>query len=265
MQRIDTSTAVADLFGAGKKGFRDGDPMAGVAPTDLNGAWFNALQEELANIVEADGTALNPADRTQVLTAIRKRGGVASTITVYAAPGTYTYVVPAGVYRLKVRVWSGGGGGAGSTASANGGGGGGGGGYAEKVIVVTPGDQITIVVGAGGTGGAPGANNGAPGGTSSVGAFVSVTGGTAGSATLGTSAPGGDPTGADFGVIGGWGFPASASTAGNGGSAPGGGAAVPGGGTGLAGLSPGGGGTGGGANATAAGFAGAPGTVIIEV
>ena len=71
MRRIDTPTAAADLFGPGKPGFRDGDPALAILATRLNAAFFNALQEELASVVENAGLALNPADNTQLLQAIQ--------------------------------------------------------------------------------------------------------------------------------------------------------------------------------------------------
>lgn len=71
MERINTSTAAPDLFGPGKDGFTDGDP--GLAPeTALDAAWFNAVQEELANAVEASGQELDLADNTQLHKAIQQ-------------------------------------------------------------------------------------------------------------------------------------------------------------------------------------------------
>jgi hypothetical protein len=70
MERINTTTAVPDLFGAGKKGFRDGDKSLGVQATNFSAAWANIIQEEIANVVEAAGITLSGADRTQLLQAI---------------------------------------------------------------------------------------------------------------------------------------------------------------------------------------------------
>lgn len=75
MKRIDTTTRALDLFGAGKDGFKDGNLAGGILPTDLNASWFNLVQEELASIVEATGTALDGAVRNQVLQAIRRIAG----------------------------------------------------------------------------------------------------------------------------------------------------------------------------------------------
>jgi hypothetical protein len=71
MKRISTSTKAVDLFGAGKHGWRNGDLSTGVQPTDAEADWFNHLQEEVANVIEANGIALNGADRTQLYQAIQ--------------------------------------------------------------------------------------------------------------------------------------------------------------------------------------------------
>ena len=70
MQRIDTATAVPDLHGLGKKGFRNGNKALGIQATQLDADFFNALQEEIANVVEGAGIALNPVVNTQLLAAL---------------------------------------------------------------------------------------------------------------------------------------------------------------------------------------------------
>ncbi|WP_368565477.1 hypothetical protein [Pseudoxanthomonas sp. UTMC 1351] len=70
MQRINTPTAAQNLFGPGKHGFTDGDVYAAVPTTRLIAAWFNALQEEVARVIEAAGLVLDPSDHTQLLQAI---------------------------------------------------------------------------------------------------------------------------------------------------------------------------------------------------
>lgn len=70
MHRIDTSNAVANLFGPGKSGFGPGDPATNTPATFVDKDFFNALQEELAAIPEAAGIALSKATRNQVLTAL---------------------------------------------------------------------------------------------------------------------------------------------------------------------------------------------------
>ena len=61
------SSATAD----GK--YTDGSVAGGIAATRLRAAAFNAIQEELANIVESAGMSLSPDDMTQVLTALKKQ------------------------------------------------------------------------------------------------------------------------------------------------------------------------------------------------
>ena len=70
MQRINTSSAAANLFGAGKSGFQDGNPATATAATFFNAAWCNSVQEEIASVIESVGTTLNSASYTQLLTAI---------------------------------------------------------------------------------------------------------------------------------------------------------------------------------------------------
>lgn len=72
MQRISTSSAVADLFGSGKAGFRNGDLPRGVLPTTFNAEWCNHVQEEICNVIEGAGVALNPDKRDQLLAALKK-------------------------------------------------------------------------------------------------------------------------------------------------------------------------------------------------
>lgn len=72
MFRIDTPNKAVDLFGTGKHGFRDGDKVNGINATELSAAQQNALQEELAAIIEAAGGTLNKANNAQVLEAIKR-------------------------------------------------------------------------------------------------------------------------------------------------------------------------------------------------
>ena len=94
----------------------------------------------------------------------------------YFSPGTYTFVVPIGITRIKIRVWGAGGGGGSAIVVSSAGSGAGPGGYEEGWYSVTPGQSITVIVGSGGIG-STGAFNGTAGGDSSVGSFLSATGG----------------------------------------------------------------------------------------
>lgn len=114
-------------------------------------------------------------------------GGI--TQVVFGTAGTTVWAVPAGVTQITVEVWGGGGGGGGSpdAGGAAFGHGGGGGGYGRQIVTVTPGTNLSITVGAGGTGQKTNSNPGANGGTSTVSgmvappASVSATGGRGGS------------------------------------------------------------------------------------
>lgn len=72
MHRIDTPTAQTDKFGESKNGFTRGNPQTGVPATALDDDYFDAVQEELAGIVEAAGIVLDKSNRAQVLAAIKK-------------------------------------------------------------------------------------------------------------------------------------------------------------------------------------------------
>lgn len=75
MQRIDHSTASADLFGAGKDGYTEGDIGLGIPPTVVTADWLNSIQEEIANAVEGAGITLALGTRTQLLSAILALSG----------------------------------------------------------------------------------------------------------------------------------------------------------------------------------------------
>jgi hypothetical protein len=99
MKRISTATRVPNKFGAGKDGYTDGDVIGGVPATDLEGALFDNLQEELANIVEATGVALDGTKLSQVVTALRSNGllygvdsGAANACVLTYAPVVATLV-----------------------------------------------------------------------------------------------------------------------------------------------------------------------------
>lgn len=122
---------------------------------------------------------------------------------VYNTAGSYTFVVPAGVYVLDYAV-IGGGGRSGYTTPPTGthnhseGGGGGGGAYGR--MAVTPNQSIAVVVGAAGGRAGP---IGQAGGTSAFGA-ISATGG--GATAQGASGAGGAGIGGDINFAGGDGY-----------------------------------------------------------
>lgn len=141
--------------------------------TDAHG--MTAVGEQLL-------TAVTAADALAVVGGIAAANGYAlQQVTRYTASGTY--VKPAWLRAVRIRVVGGGGnGGDATTTTAATGGGGGGAGYAEKLIsadALAASEVVTV---------------GAPGGTSSFGAHASATGGSPGTtATTTTVAPGGAP------------------------------------------------------------------------
>lgn len=73
MQRVlNNRNPAPDLFGQGKNGFRAGDPQNGIAATTPGAEFFNAIQEELAGIVENAGLVLSENNYDQVYKAILK-------------------------------------------------------------------------------------------------------------------------------------------------------------------------------------------------
>lgn len=68
MQRINTSSSVPTLFGAGKPGFQDGNPATATPATYFDASWCNAVQEELAEAIEAFGVTLEPGIFNQLAT-----------------------------------------------------------------------------------------------------------------------------------------------------------------------------------------------------
>lgn len=75
MDRISDPTAALNLFGAGKHGFTDGDPLGGIDPTFLNAVWFNGAQEAPIRVIEGAGIVPAAADHLQLLQAIRRLCG----------------------------------------------------------------------------------------------------------------------------------------------------------------------------------------------
>jgi hypothetical protein len=103
---------------------------------------------------------------------------------------TTSWTVPANVYYVLVKAWSGGSGGEGSNGGPSGGAGGnggGGGGFVDTACPVTPGNSYTVTVGLGGSGSSSFASSGA-GGNSGFGSCFTLLGATVPS--NGTSLPG---------------------------------------------------------------------------
>lgn len=218
------------------------------------------------NILTSDGTTWTSAAPSG--------GGGGGAIGGQVFTGNGTFTIPTGVTSLKITVVGGGGGGQGSQSAAAGGAAGAGGGAAIKYLTgLTPGNTLSVTVGAGGTAGAATNGAGGTGGTSSVASgtqsitTVSATGGTGGSATS-PRPNGGIGSNGDLNIRGG-GTLSTINGLANGGSSIFGGGA-PGRyteGVGTAGGAYGGGGSGGNyatCGPTRVGGAGAAGVVIFE-
>jgi hypothetical protein len=183
-----------------------------------------------------------------------------------------SFAVPQGVTQVEVELW---GGGAGSFASVSGSpsGGGSGGGYARKrVDGLTPGQVVSVTVGAGGAGGTVSGGSAVPGGSSGFGNFASATGGALNYLATTTSpqngaTPPGTGVGGDVNLSGSAGQAGAANQGGMSGAAPMGGSQNSG-TTGVAGIFPGGGASGAGTGSNGLtpynGAPGAGGLVVVR-
>ncbi len=66
MKRIDSVNARPDENGLGKAGFNDNADLPGQDATYVTPGWFNTVQEELCNLLELRGIALDPASKRQL-------------------------------------------------------------------------------------------------------------------------------------------------------------------------------------------------------
>lgn len=257
---------ITDASNGNARTFTDGNDLAGIAGTIVAAAWMMGVQEELVQWVENTGQVPAVADFTQIRRAAQITGQRVASFGANA-----NWVVPAGVYLVKVTVVGGGGGGCGSGSATRGnpfssGGGGGAGGAAIGFYPVVPGQVIPITVGAGG-------GQSQPGGTSSFGILATAyAGGGSNFTSDGNSAPGGAgglAVGGNLAILpGGYGSDGQSSaftTAGNGAASlfGGSGRASANGVPGLPGQAPGAGG-GGSYNGSGGGGSGAKGIVTVE-
>lgn len=70
MDRVNGSYVAPDLYGAGKDGFKDGNKALGIPATIVNAEFLNAIQEEIANVIEGQGIVLDGGVYTQLRQAI---------------------------------------------------------------------------------------------------------------------------------------------------------------------------------------------------
>jgi hypothetical protein len=178
MHRIDTSTAQVDKFGAGKNGFTGGNPQTGELPTALDADFFDAVQEEIARVIEAAGLTLNKSNKSQLLVAMKTLVGPGRLLNIQTFIVSGTYIPTLGTRMAVVEVQgAGGGGGYARATAANNcavGSGGGAGGYTKALLTTVPASQ-SFVVGKGG-------DQGVAGGNSSFGSLVATGGGGGGNA-----------------------------------------------------------------------------------
>lgn len=238
----------------------------------------NWLYTRIEEVLLAAGVTPAEATSNQLLTALR--GLFAPGMWIGLAGAPQSFIVPAGVTRVKARLWGGGGGGGGASGAGGAGTGGAGGGYCEGVFSVTPGASIFVTVGSGGLGGPPSNGLGAQfGGTTSLGSLASASGGAGGLGSVGLGIvtgvvpPGGGAGGYLnlSGQLGGFGqiYVGGGTGGGIGGASPfgGGNSHLSIGGTGNNGIFPGGGACGGATSSSVAnssGGRGADGLCILE-
>lgn len=198
-----------------------------ISATNTGAATLNVNGLGVKSILRGDGAPLQAGDLVAGQLASIQYDGTAwqvdglktsqqppRNLQAYSTAGTYTFTVPTGVYKVFARVVGGGGGAAGvgthPDLSLRPQGAGGAGGAAEGWVSVSPGQNITVTVGAGGAGGAKSpltananGGSGGTGGTSSFGAFMSATGGGGGVNMSGGL--GGDGSGGQITFVGGMG------------------------------------------------------------
>lgn len=211
MYRIDNSTALSTLpamSAASSPGyFTGGSPAEGLPATIMTADWANGIQEELMSFLTAANLTAAKGENNQVLTAARMLLGLPTVIVQTQTTGNFT--VPAGVYRVRLRIRGGGGGGgaggSNSSSAISGGGGGAAGAYLNLILNVQPGNNVSWVIGAAGSAGIYNETSGTSGGDTIV--YLSGTevaraeGGTGGAnATSGGVGQGG--TGGSYSVTG---------------------------------------------------------------
>ncbi|MDD4409886.1 MAG: fibronectin type III domain-containing protein, partial [Candidatus Pacebacteria bacterium] len=129
------------------------------------------------------------------------------TINTYTLTGTTTtstgWTIPAGVSQIEYLVVGAGGGAAGGTNNSGGAGGGGAGGFLEGTLSVTPGDNMTVIIGGRGVSGGAGNPSGATkGGNSQLGAITATGGGDGSRYTGGSGGSGGGGSPKGTGISG---------------------------------------------------------------
>lgn len=173
-----TGTVAVANGGTGQTSYTNGQLLIG-----------NTTGNTLAKATLTAGTGIsitNGAGSITIAATAGITGGQA-----FTSNGTFT--IPAGVTSLKATIVGGGGGGGGAAANATGGNGGGGCFAVVYLASLTPGNTISVTVGAAGTAGTSAPGNGGSGGNSQIASGTqSITTVTAGG---GGGGGGGDPAG----------------------------------------------------------------------
>ena len=81
MHRIDSATARANVNGEGKTGFHDNGDLPNQDATYFTPDWANALQEEVAGVIEGLGLTLDKSDNGQLLKALVQQFGEKKVLT----------------------------------------------------------------------------------------------------------------------------------------------------------------------------------------
>lgn len=81
MHRIDSATARQDANGTGKTGFHDNADLPNQDATYFTPEWSNALQEEVAGVIEGLGLTLDKSDNGQLLAALVQQFGEKKVLT----------------------------------------------------------------------------------------------------------------------------------------------------------------------------------------
>lgn len=96
MERINSSNAVANLFGVGKSGFGAGVPATGTKATYLSPEWCNGVQEAISRVIESKLGDLDPDDHEQLLKAINAvvpEDALRATVSKTLSAGFYSWPV----------------------------------------------------------------------------------------------------------------------------------------------------------------------------
>lgn len=81
MHRIDSATARANVNGEGKTGFHDNGDLPNQDATYFTPDWANALQEEVAGVIEGLGLTLDKSDNGQLLKVLVQQFGEKKVLT----------------------------------------------------------------------------------------------------------------------------------------------------------------------------------------